>query len=53
MQRKEKLDAHSAENLPEEFADVIITTLLVAKSANINVKRALSEKAAKITARSN
>ena len=35
LQRKEKLENHNKENIQEEFADVIITTLLLAKSMNI------------------
>lgn len=51
LQRKDKLAKHDKENLPGEFADVIITTLLVAKSMNIDVPKALEEKTKKINKR--
>lgn len=43
-QRKEKLIDHDKDNLPGEFADVIITTLLLAKSMDIDIERALENK---------
>ena len=51
LQRKSKLDSIEKEKLPEEFADVIITTLLVAKSMNIDIVSALKEKTDKINKR--
>lgn len=51
LQRAEKLDAHSHESLDEEFADVIITTLLLADSLNVEVNQALEKKMQKIVAR--
>ena len=51
MQRKDKLKNHSGENLPEEFADVLITTLLLAKSMDIDIEEALKRKIAKIDKR--
>lgn len=50
-QRKEKIDNHDKNNLPDEFADVIITTLLLAKSMNVDVKKALVNKINKINKR--
>jgi len=49
LQRKEKQNVH--ENLSEEFADVIITTLLLAKRMDVDVKRALEKKVEKINKR--
>jgi NTP pyrophosphatase (non-canonical NTP hydrolase) len=50
-QRKEKLDNHDKNNLPNEFADVIITTLLLAKSMDVDIKEALKNKIKKINKR--
>jgi len=50
-QRQEKLDKYNKNNLPDEFADVIITTLLLAKSMDINIRRALTNKIKKINKR--
>lgn len=50
-QRKEKLDNHDKNNLPNEFADVIITTLLLAKSMNVDIEEALIKKVEKINKR--
>jgi NTP pyrophosphatase (non-canonical NTP hydrolase) len=51
LQRKQKLDNCDKENLPEEFADVIITTLLLAKTMNVDVEKALEEKMQKLNHR--
>jgi len=51
FQRKQKLDACNKENLPDEFADVILTTLLLARSMDVDVEEALTEKIKKIKAR--
>lgn len=50
-QRKEKLDLYDKNNLPHEFADVVITTLLLAKSMNIDIADALKNKIEKINKR--
>lgn len=50
-QRKEKLDKYDKENLPEEFADVFITTLLLAKTMNVDIERALEKKIEKVNKR--
>ena len=51
LQRKQKLDNHNKENLPEEFADVVITTLLLAKAMNVDIEKALEKKTEKINKR--
>jgi len=43
-QRKEKSSEHSTETLEGEFADVIITTLVLAKFMNIDVQKVVEEK---------
>ena len=50
-QRKEKMDNYDKTNLPNEFADVVITTLLLAKSMDVDIKEALSKKIDKINKR--
>jgi len=37
--------------LPEEFADIIITTLLLAKTMNVDVEKALGKKIEEISRR--
>jgi len=44
IQRKKKLDSHDKKNLPEEFADVIITTLLLAKAMDVDIEKAIEKK---------
>ena len=51
LQRKQKLDNHDKGNLPEEFADVIITTLLLAKAVDVDIEKALKKKVDKINER--
>ena len=51
LQRKQKLDNHDKENLSEEFADVIITALLLAKSMNVEIEKALEKKIDKVNKR--
>lgn len=51
FQRKTKLDSYNKDNLPNEFADVIITTLLVAKAMDVDIEKALEEKIEKINKR--
>ena len=50
-QRKDKLDQIKNDGLPSEFADVLITTLLLAKSMNVDVEDALMRKIEKINKR--
>ncbi|MEK7531552.1 MAG: MazG nucleotide pyrophosphohydrolase domain-containing protein [Patescibacteria group bacterium] len=52
-QRSGKLEVRDSENLSGEFADVIITTFLLAKSMNVNVSEALEKKIKKIRERHN
>ncbi|MFC2143883.1 MazG-like family protein, partial [Candidatus Aenigmatarchaeota archaeon] len=52
MQRKEKLDKHDKENIGEEFADVIFTTLLLAKVMGIDVLKGMGTKMEKVNKRS-
>lgn len=42
---------HDKNNLPNEFADVIITILLLAKSMDVDIPQALAEKIKKINKR--
>lgn len=51
LQRKQKLDNHDRNNLPEEFADVIITALLLAKAMDIDIESALEKKIKKVNKR--
>ena len=51
MQRKDKMGNYDGENLAEEFADVLITTLLLAKSMDVDIEEALKIKIAKINKR--
>ncbi|MFA6415056.1 MAG: MazG nucleotide pyrophosphohydrolase domain-containing protein [Candidatus Paceibacterota bacterium] len=52
-QRTGKMDGRSAESLADEFADVVITTFLLAKSMEVDVMGALSRKTEKIRAKHN
>jgi NTP pyrophosphatase (non-canonical NTP hydrolase) len=51
LQRKEKLERYNKESFSEEFADVIITALLLANSMNIDIEKALENKIKKINKR--
>ncbi|MFH1065163.1 MAG: MazG nucleotide pyrophosphohydrolase domain-containing protein [Nanoarchaeota archaeon] len=51
MQRKEKMDNHTKETLHEEVADVLITTLLLAKTLNMDIEKVLEAKIEKINKR--
>lgn len=50
-QRQEKLDKRDPEGLGDEFADVIITTMLLAKSMKVDIPEALNRKMRKIQKR--
>lgn len=52
-QRSGKMDGRSEEDLADEFADVVITTFLLAKTMNIDVMDALGKKTEKIKAKHN
>jgi len=51
LQRSQKMENHDKTALSEEFADVIITALLTAKSLNIDIEEALKNKVEKINKR--
>ncbi len=51
LQRKQKLDNHSREQLEEEFADVLFSTLLLASAMNIDIEKTIKAKMEKIKAR--
>ncbi len=51
MQRKDKLDNYDESNLAEEFADVVITTLLLAEVMGVDIEKALKHKIEKINKR--
>ena len=51
FQRKDKLDNHDNGKLSDEFADVIITTLLIAKAMNVDVQKALEKAMEKVNKR--
>ena len=51
FQRKDKLAKHDVNNLPEEFADVLITTLLLAEAMKVDIDKALKTKIEKINKR--
>lgn len=50
-QRAEKVNSFSKEKLEAEFADVIITTFLLAKSFDVDMKGSLEKKIEKIKTR--
>lgn len=50
--RKEKMERYSQETLMDEFADVIFTTIRLAKLMNIDISQALENKMIKIKKRS-
>ncbi len=52
-QRKGKMEGRDLDALSDEFADVIITTFLLAKSMNIDIPNALERKIKKIKAKHN
>ncbi|MDD2657602.1 MAG: MazG-like family protein [Candidatus Pacebacteria bacterium] len=52
-QRTGKMDGRSTESLADEFADVVITTFLLAKSMDVDVMQALAHKVEKIRAKHN
>jgi NTP pyrophosphatase (non-canonical NTP hydrolase) len=51
MQRPEKLAKREAGNLPDEFADVIIVTMLLAETMGVDIEEALANKIKKIDKR--
>ncbi|TSC60356.1 MAG: Uncharacterized protein LiPW15_234 [Parcubacteria group bacterium LiPW_15] len=51
FQRKSKPNTYDSDNLPGEVADVLITTLLLADTMNVDVEKALEMKIEKINKR--
>ncbi|MFA5075135.1 MAG: MazG nucleotide pyrophosphohydrolase domain-containing protein [Candidatus Babeliales bacterium] len=51
--RKEKLEKHTPETLKEEFADVLITSLILVNQMGIDIEKAMEEKIDKINTRNN
>lgn len=51
LQRQEKLSKHEKENVSHEIADVLICTLMLARSLRVDVKKALKNKIKKINSR--
>lgn len=52
-QRKDKLAAQEADSLKNEFADVLITTFMLAKAMDVDIMQALDHKVQKIRERRN
>jgi NTP pyrophosphatase (non-canonical NTP hydrolase) len=52
-QRKDKLNNHDEQSLKDEFADVLITTFLLAKVMNVDVMATLDHKIEKIKEKHN
>ena len=50
-QRQEKLDSRDTDSLANEVADVLITTLLLAKTMDVDISKALKNKIEKIDKR--
>lgn len=48
LQRKSKLDKFDKKNLYEEFADIIIATIALANSMNVDIDRAVNAKVEKV-----
>ena len=54
LQRKEKLEKHEKhdkKNINDEFADVIIVTLLLARSMKVDIRKVLEKRLKKINKR--
>lgn len=51
FQRREKLEGKDKDNLPGEFADVVIVAFLLAKTMDVDMVQALSDKMEKIKTR--
>jgi len=51
LQRKAKLDIFDRRSIYQEFADVLITLVQLAISANVNLDRAVNDKLKTITER--
>ena len=51
LQRKEKLMGRDPEHLAEEFADIFIVAMLLAKTMDVDIEKALIKKIEKIEGR--
>lgn len=51
LQRSKKLENHDKGNIQGEFADVIFTTLILAKTMDVDIEKALKDKIEKIDKR--
>ena len=51
LQRFKKLENHDKSNIQDEFADVIFTTLILAKTMDVDIEKALKNKIEKINKR--
>jgi len=51
LQRKEKLNSMDKKTIEEEFSDVLITTLLLAKRMDVDIEKVLKDKISKINKR--
>ena len=49
LQRKSKLLKFDKKNLYEEFADIIISTIILANATRVDISRAVKDKMKKIT----
>ena len=49
MRHQDKINNHNNETLSLEFADVIITTLILARTTGIDIEKALKTKIEKVT----
>ena len=48
LQRKSKLEEFSKENMYEEFADVILSVMMLANSVGVDIERAVNHKYQKL-----
>lgn len=51
LQRKAKLKNFDKRNIYQEFADVILTTMMLAEAAGVDIERAITDKMKKIEKR--
>lgn len=51
LQRRAKLEKFDRRNIYQEFADVVITTVQLATTTNVDIERAVSDKLKKIEQR--
>ena len=51
FQQQEKLARHDPQTLADKFTDLVISTLLLGKGLNINLKKALRDKVSRLNKR--